>query len=240
MNIQSWLVKLIQMLYLNYNFKLLSDIIILFICTLPHLKDIIISTWSQHESFIEVPAKVWHSISMSTMHKEQLWWSISLLFFCLWLIETREIPYHDPAVMAWGGQEVALHWRKSDIVYVFCVPTEAEELSLYVSHVPDSHSAICWTSYHQILIKWRAINAHNFLNMAFYWARWPLWVSEIPDLKLLIITNSWEYELIKVVPSYIFYDWAMCLLIEHWILVKLIWICLINIPDTYSAIVWTR
>ena len=76
--------------------------------------------------------------------------------------------------------------------------------------------------------------------MSLYRADWKWQVSRIPNSNFLIITNWQENILIKVIPSYIFNYWTVGFKIRQCILSHLILICLLNIPKTNSAIIWSR
>ena len=137
------------------------------------------------------------------MHKEKLWWPISLLLLGLYLVKPTEVPNHGPAVMTARSQKVALHLRKPNIIHVFGVRSETKKLGFDISHVPNGHSCVRRTSDHQKLVEGRAIYAHNLLNMALDGGGGALGVSGVPDLKLFVITHCRKDVLVEVVPGHI-------------------------------------
>jgi len=139
--------------------------------------------------------------------------------------------------MAGWSKQITMHFRKSNIVNVFSMPSQAEKLSFNVSSVPYSYSTVSRPSNHQVLVKRWTVNAHYFLYVTFNGAGWPLRISNIPNLELLVISYWSKYEFVKVVPGNILHNGAMSFEVEHCILVKLVLISRTNIPNTYSTII---
>jgi hypothetical protein len=227
---------------LNFNnYTLFSQLIILFVGYLPNLDHIIIGSWRHHQFFIMIPWKISYSVSVTAMHKQKLWWPISLLLLCLWLVEPAEVPDHGPAIMTAGSQKVALHLREPHIVHVFGVRSETKELGFDVSHVPNGHSSVCWSSDHQELVKGRAIDTHDLLDMTLDGGSGALWVSGIPNFQLFVITHGREDVLVKVIPGHVLNDWAVSgVKWKKWFLSDLVGVGGVDVPYTGLAVVRSR
>jgi hypothetical protein len=87
--------------------------------------------------------------------------------------------------------------------------SQTKQLLFDVSHIPDCHSGVSGTCADQKLVKWRAVNAQNLLNVSLNGTGGSFGVSHIPDFKLFIVTNSSENILIEMVPSDILNDSIM-------------------------------
>ena len=173
------------------------------------------------------------------MDKNKFWRSIFFLFFCLFCSDLTQIPNHDSSILSWGCKKIRLHWWKSNIMDIFCMATKTEQFAANISHVPYCNCGVGWSSDDHEFIKRRCVYTHNLLNMPLYRADWIWEVSRIPNSNFLVIANRQENILIKVIPSYIFNYWTMGFKISQRILSHLILICLLNIPKTNSAIIWS-
>ena len=84
-----------------------------------------------------VPSDVRHLGRVPTVYEEQLRRTVPPLLLGLWLINAREVPNHDAAVAAGRCEQVAVHGAKANLVDLFLVLAEREELAFDVSGVPD-------------------------------------------------------------------------------------------------------
>lgn len=177
---------------------------------------------------------------MSAMNKNKFWGSIFFLFFCLFCSNLAQIPNHYSSILSRGCKKIRLHRWKFNIMNIFCMATKAEQFAANITHVPHCNSGVCWSSDDHEFIKRRCINTHDLLSMPLYRADWKWQVSGIPNSNFLIIANGQENILIEVIPSYIFHYRTMGFKISQCILSHLILICLLYIPKTNSAIIWSR
>ena len=216
-----------------------SNIVILFICDLPHLKDIVVGHRCNHKSFILVPSKVWHTISVSAVNEEEFWWTIHLLLLGLGQVEARHVPNHYSSVLAWGGQQVWLHLWEAHIVDVLSVGLQAEELRLDVPYVPYCYCWVGWSTADEVLVERGAVNTHDFLYVAFNAARWLLQATCVPYLHLFVVAHSDEDVFIEIVPGHIFYDGVVGLKVFKGILSELVLISWYYVPDANAEVVWS-
>jgi hypothetical protein len=121
------------------------------------------------------------------------------------------------------------------------VCSETKELGFHISHVPNGHSGVCWSGDHQELVKGRAIDTHDLLDMALDGGGGALWVSGVPNFQLFVITNSREDMLIKVIPGNVLNDRAVSSVKwKKWLLSDLVWVGGVDIPYTGLAVVRAR
>ena len=76
--------------------------------------------------------------------------------------------------------------------------------------------------------------------MSFDWAGWLLWITNVPNFKLFVVTYCGEDELVKIIPGNVFNNRTVSFKIKDCLLVKHVLVGGIDIPDTNPAIITTR
>ena len=114
---------------------------------------------------------------------------------------------------------------------------QRKQLSLDVAHVPNGHCLICRSRRNKVLVKWRAVDAHDLLNMALDGASRLLRVACVPDSHFLIVANGQEDKLVKLVPSNVFDNAIVCCEVGDRLLSELVTVCFLNVPDADAAVI---
>ena len=122
------------------------------------------------------------------MYKNKLGWTVFGLFGALLLADFRKVPNHDAAIAATRGYQVTGLSTKFDLVDVVSVLAQTKELCLHVTHVPHGYASIHAARHHQILIKGREIDRHNFSDVSFDTLA-NLLVPPIPKFEFFVVTD---------------------------------------------------